>query len=316
MHAIRFHRFGGPEVLTCESLVVPVPGPGEIRVDLRAAAILPVDCKIRQGALKQHFQTVFPKIPGRDGAGVVGAVGPGVDYAQIGDRVCVVASHSEQGTYAQAMIRARDSIIAMPKRLDFSQAAALVHSGVCSVTCMFHVESISAGMNVLIHGGAGSIGTLAIQLAKARGAFVATTCSSSNGDYVRAMGADLVFAYDLQDFSTTHERFDVVLDLIGGEVHKKSYGVLRRNGHLVCLRAAPIQDLSKEYGVTMTMVQIRETPSILAEVMALTDAGVLKPQIHSVLPLARVQDGHALMDAGQVSRGRLVLDIPPLTAKV
>ena len=311
MQAIQYATYGPPDVLELRDIPRPVPGPGEVRVDLEAVAVLPVDFKLRSGALTAFFDIALPKIPGRDGVGTVGALGPGVDYAKLGDRVAIVAGHLEPGTYAQSVVRARDTLVPVPDGLSSQSAAALIHSGLCCLTCLEDIVSLSSDTRILIHGGAGAIGSLAIQLARSRGAFVATTCRASNRQYVTDLGADLVFAYDAEDFSRTDERFDVVFDLIGGEVHRSSYKVLRPGGHMVCLRAAPIEDLSKDYGVTTTMAQMRETPELMARVMARAAQGVLRGQVRAAMPLSAAAEAHAEIEAGRVTRGRLILEIPP-----
>jgi len=110
-------------------------------------------------------------------------------------------------------------------RLSSDEAAAIIHSGMCCLTCLEDIAPVSSQTRILVHGGAGAFGSTSIQYAKSKGAFVATTCSTSNQKFVGALGADLVFAYNAEDFSETGERFDVVFDLIGGSVHRKSYKV-------------------------------------------------------------------------------------------
>jgi NADPH:quinone reductase-like Zn-dependent oxidoreductase len=312
MIAMAFCDYGTPDVLRPVVRPVPVPGEGEVRVDIRAVAALPVDCKIRSGALKAFFDVPLPKIPGRDGAGIVGAVGPGVDNIKVGDRICVVAGHAEQGTYQQALIRSRDTIVQMPEGMGFADAAALIHAGVCVVICLLDTAQIQPDMRVLIHGGSGAIGPLAIQLAKSRGAFVATTCRALNKAFVLDIGADIAVAYDQEDFTDISDPFDIVLDLVGGEVNARSYNVLRKGGHLVCLNAAPITDLSEQFGVRMTVARIHETPEILSRVMALAGQGVLRPRVAMTLPLAQASEAHRRMEQGGAGPGRIILEIPPL----
>src|SRR5258707_519616 len=126
MQAIRYNRYGGPEMLQLEDVPLPEPGPGQVRVDLRAASVIPADWKVRAGHLKNLFPIAFPKIPGRDGAGVVGKLGAGVDYIAAGTPVCVVAQHVEPGTYAQSIVRDRESIVPLPTNLGFEEGAALM----------------------------------------------------------------------------------------------------------------------------------------------------------------------------------------------
>lgn len=288
----------------------PVPGPGEVRVGLRAASVIPGDCKLRAGLLQAHFKVTFPKIPGRDGAGIVTAVGPGVTYARVGDEVCVVAQHSENGTYAQAIVRDGSTVIAKPPSLGFEEAAAVTHAGCCAWIMLVETANVQPGMKVLVHAGAGAIGGLAVQLARHLGAEVAATCRAANADYVRGLGAHRVIAYDRDDFARHLRDYDVVLDLIGGAVHDRSYDVLRRGGHMVHLIAEPFRDRAAEFGVRLTRADIHDTPRIMRAVIDLAAAKALRPQICDILPLAAAADTHRRLEAGQVSRGRLVLRIP------
>ncbi len=288
----------------------PEPGPGEVRVELRAASVIPGDWKLRAGHLTQYFPISLPKIPGRDGAGVVGKLGPGVDYTQLGARVCVVAQHVEAGTYAQAIVRDRESIVPLPQDIGFEQGAALMHAGVCAWICLIETAQLAPGMRLLVHGGAGAIGGTAVQLAHRVGAHVTATCRADNLDYVRSLGADEVIAYDRDDFARGSGRFDVVLDLIGGEVHDRSYQVLRPGGHMVCLIAAPFKDRGREFGARVTTPKIHDRRPVLEAVVDLAARGVLRPQVCARLPLAEAAEAHRRLEAKEVTRGRIVLLIP------
>jgi NADPH:quinone reductase-like Zn-dependent oxidoreductase len=312
MQAIRYARYGGPEVLQFEEIPLPEPGPGQVRVDLRAASVIPADWKVRAGHLKHLFPITFPKTPGRDGAGVVSRLGDGVDYVALGAPVCVVAQHVEPGTYAQAIIRDRESLVALPANLSFEEGAALMHAGICAWICLVETAQLQSSMRVLIHAGAGAIGGLTIQLARHLGAHVATTCRASNADYVAALGAHDVIAYDREDFATTAQRFDVVLDLIGGEVHARSYAVLKKGGHMVCLIAAPFVNRAEEFGVRVTTARIHDRRPALEAVGALAAENVLRPQISARMALADAAEAHRRMEANLVTRGRIVLQVPPL----
>jgi NADPH:quinone reductase-like Zn-dependent oxidoreductase len=310
MKAIQYRHFGGPEVLELTEIAEPVPGPGEVRVALRAASVIPGDCKLRAGLLQAHFKVTFPKIPGRDGAGIVTAVGPDVTYTRVGDEVCVVAQHTESGTCAQAIVRDASTVIAKPASLGFEEAAAVTHAGCCAWIMLVETAHVQRGMKVLVHAGAGAIGSLTVQLAAHLGAEVAATCRAANLDYVRGLGAHRVIAYDRDDFTRHVRDYDVVLDLIGGAVHDRSYGVLRRGGHIVYLIAEPFRDRSAEFGVRVTRAAIHDTPQIMRAVIDLAAAGIVRPQICDALPLAAAADAHRRLEAGQVSRGRIVLRIP------
>jgi NADPH:quinone reductase-like Zn-dependent oxidoreductase len=311
MQAIRYHQYGGPEVLQLDEVTEPEPGPRQVRVDLRAASVIPADWKVRAGRLQGYFPISFPKIPGRDGAGIVSKIGASVDYVAVGARVCAVAQHVEPGTYAQAIIRDHQSIVALPGNLDFEQGAALMHAGICAWICLTETAQLRPGMRILVQGGAGAIGGQAIQLARHLGAHVAATCRAANAGYVRGLGADEVVAYDCEDFARVLNGFDVVLDLIGGEVHARSYAVLKRGGHMVCLIAAPFQDRGEEFSVRVTTPRIHDRRQALDAVANLAAQGALVPQICDRLPLTEAAEAHRRMEANQVTRGRIVLQIPP-----
>ena len=311
MQAVQYAQYGDPDVLRLVEVADPEPGPGQVRIALRAASVIPADWKLRAGHLKQYFPVSFPKIPGRDGAGVVTKLGSGVDYIAVGTPVCVVAQHMEPGTYAQAIVRDRESIVPLPRNLGFEEGAALMHAGVCAWICLVETAQLRPGMRLLVHGGAGAIGGLAVQLARHLGAHVAATCRADNVGYVREMGADEVVAYDREDFAGISRDFDVALDLIGGDVHRRSYPVLKRNGHMVCLIAAPFENRAAEFGVRVTTPRIHDSRYALDAVGDLAARGVLRPQICARMDLAQAAEAHRRLEANAVTRGRIVLRIPP-----
>jgi len=311
MLAVQYRQFGGPDVLQLIDVPDPEPGPGEVRVTLHAASVIPADWKLRAGHLKQLFSISFPKIPGRDGAGVVSKLGPGVDYVAVGTRVGVIARHIEPGTYAQSIVRDRASIVPLPGNVGFEEGAALMHAGVCAWICLVETARLRPRMRIVVQGGAGAIGGLAVQLAHHLGAHVAATCRADNVDYVRSLGADEVVAYDRDDFAASLREYDVVLDLIGGEVHARSYVTLKRGGHMVCLIAAPFENQAQKFDVRVTTPRIHDGHYAMDAVVDLAARGVLRPQISSRMALAEAAEAHRRLEARAVTRGRIVLEIPP-----
>ncbi len=307
--AIQYARYGGPEVLELCDLPDPVPADDGVLIEIHASGVTPGDCKLRQGALQQHFRIKLPKVPGREGTGLVIATGKRAGYAQLGDRVCFVAQHTEQGSAAELIARHGPEIAPLPANTSFVEGASLAHTGMCAWIGIVETAAVKPGMNVLIHGGGGAIGSLSIQIAKHLGARGAATTRSANIDYVAGLGADEVIAYDKSDFGTGTKRFDVIYDLVGGEVHSKSYGVLKRGGTLVYLIAAPIEDLSTEHGVVLKRAIIHDRIETLKTVMDLAAKGVLKPQVGGVFPLAHCADAHRLVESGRHTRGRVVLTV-------
>lgn len=306
MKAIQYSRYGTPDVLDLVTHDDPVPGPGEVRIRLDAAAFSPIDAKLRSGALQAHFSLTFPKIPGRDGTGVIDEIGAEVEGFSIGDRVCVAADPTRSGTYAEAVVCASQRVVKRPDNLSIAQAAALLQPGVSAWIAMVRTAVLSAGMRVLIHGGSGAVGSQMIQLARHLGLDVTTTCRAVNVDYVLGLGAHRAIAYDKDDFGTLRQ-FDAVFDVIGGDTHARSYPVLKPGGQLIYLTALPFRNDADLYGVTVTRAMISDTPEALEAVVQLAADGVLIPGVIDTLPLAFAAEAHRRYEAGGVSRGRIVL---------
>ena len=309
MKAIRYSEYGTPDVLEYLELDDPVPAPGEALIAVRCASVIPGDWKVRAGNLRDIFPISLPTIPGRDGAGIVVDVGEDCDWTRIGEQICFVTEHVEPGSYAELVARPREMTIPKPPNIDFAEAAAMMHAGVCAWIGLVETAQVSAGQNVLVHAGAGAIGGMAIQIAHETGCHVTTTCSASNADYVRSLGAHRVIEYDRGNFEELVSGQDVVFDLIGGDTHERSCRVLRRGGTLVWLIAKAFEDVSDEYGVACRQAVIhdrRETLERLAERVA---AGILKPQVSGRLPLDRAAEAHERLERGDNSRGRIILEI-------
>ena len=309
MKAVQYARYGGPEELALVEVPdPPMPADG-VLIDIHATGVAPGDCKVRQGVLQDMFAVKLPKIPGRDGTGVVSRVGPEADWARIGDRVCFIAQHVEQGAAAERIARRRREIARLPDNLSFVEGASLAHAGMCAWIGLAETAAVRPGSKVLIHGGGGAIGSLAIQIAKHLGAHVAATTRSANVAYVKSLGADLVIAYDQTDFAATLGGYDTVFDLVGGEVHRRSYRVLRPGGMLVYLIAEPIEDLSAQHGVVLKRAVIHDRIETLEAVLALAGRGIVRPQVGRVFPLAECAAAHRLLESGKHTRGRIVLKI-------
>ena len=308
MKAIRFDRFGGPEELKPVDLPDPEPGPDELLIEVHAVSVVPGDWKLRRGHLTGIFPVRPPKVPGRDGAGIVRAMGAGVAGFAVGDRVCFTCQHVDQGSYAQLAARPAADVVPAPEGLGFVECAAIMHAGVCAWIAAVETAGVKAGDKVLVHAAAGAIGGMAVQLCKHLGAEVAGTCSERNRDHVAALGCDRIVPYDKVDFETAVSDRDVVIDLVGGTVHNRSYGVLRPGGILVWLIAEPFEDLSAGLDIEVRQAMILDNPAILNAVVDLANSGHLRPLVSRVLPLDRAAEAHRILEAGENTRGRLVLD--------
>lgn len=305
--AIQFSNYGPPEVLSARRVAMPLPGAGEVSIAVHAASVNPIDWKVRAGLLSQVFPVAFPMTTGRDGAGIVTAVGDGVDGAMIGQRVCFLASRGV-GTWAEQIVLPATLAVPFPETLSFVDAAALPLAGLSAWAALVTEAHLGPGMRVLIHAAAGGVGTLAVQIARDRGAQVYATCSSGNVDYVRALGVDEAIAYDRERFDERLSGLDVVFDPIGGEVHDRSYAVLREGGTLACLTAAPFTDRGAEFGVNVRVAKVLPDPAALTDLVALIKAGRMMPIVEQVLPLSDFVAAQRASESGH-ARGKTVLQI-------
>jgi len=309
LKAITYNRYGGPEVLEYCEVSDPVPGPDEALIAVECASVIPGDWKVRSGKLQDLFPVQFPTIPGRDGAGTVVAIGPNCNWADIGDELCFVTNHTEQGSYAELVTRPYPMTVPKPENIGFAEASSIVHAGVCAWIGLVETAKIAPGQDVLIHAGAGAIGGMAIQIAANIGCNVTATCRAENTSYARQLGADHAIPYNEVDFSDIVSEQDVVFDLVGGGVHERSCQVLRKNGMLVWLIANPFQNVAPRYGVRCQQVHIHDQRETLERVIGLASEGKLKPQVSQTMKLKDAAVAHRKLEQGKNTRGRIVLDV-------
>jgi len=303
--AVVYDAYGGPEVLKLRSVPSPRPAPDEILVEVRAVSMNPVDWKVRSGMLQKFFPVTFPTITGRDGAGEVIGAAAGADASLIGKRVCFMAQRGA-GTWSQKVALQASLAVPITRSMSYEQAASLPLAGVSAWVGLVQTADVKPGMRVLIHAAAGGVGSMAVQIARLLGATVFATCSQQNVDFVRALGAQEVFPYDQTPFEEHARDIDVVFDVIGGDVHRRSYAALRRGGTIVALAAAPFEDQSARWGVKLATPQVASDPAALTEIVGLVAAGELKPCVECVLPIADFAKAHQMSETGH-ARGKTVL---------
>ncbi|MET0530041.1 MAG: NADP-dependent oxidoreductase [Microvirga sp.] len=306
MRAVEYACYGEPEVLTMSTRRSPACGPGEVLIEIHAVSVNPVDGKIRSGRLKP-MPGSFPAMTGRDGAGLVRQVGDGVPADLVGRRVCFMAPRG-MGTWAEEMALPAGLVVPIPDSMTFVEAASLPLAGTSAWIGLVETATLEPGIRVLIHAGAGGVGSLAVQLAKSLGAQVTATCSSRNTEYVRSLGASQAIAYDEARFEDCVADLDVVFDLLGGEVHQRSYPVLRRGGTLVYLNAEPIEDLGEAFGVQVRMAQILPNRDALTKIVDRVGTGVLRATVEKVLPFEEFVQAQTLSDEGHI-QGKIVLTV-------
>lgn len=311
MKAISQDAYGGPEVLRETDLPRPVPGPSEVLVRVHAAGMNPTDWKHRQFP---GFLGRLPLVLGWDVSGVVEEVGVGVTLHEPGDEVFGMLPYPfGVGAFAEYVVAPARALAAKPKSLDHTHAAAVPLAALTAWQALVDTAGIGPGDRVLVHAAAGGVGHFAVQIAKARGAYVIGTASAPKHDVVRSLGADEMIDYRTDDF-TAIEPVDVVLDSLGGDTAARSLRVLKPGGQLVsiALRQLP-DDLAAHVaqaapGVRVRPMLVEADQEGMRTVGEMVDAGTLRPLVEAVFPLAEAAKGHALGDTGRVT-GKVVLTV-------
>jgi NADPH:quinone reductase-like Zn-dependent oxidoreductase len=308
MKAIRIHNYGGPEVLHYEDAPRPQPQAGEVLVRVHAAGVNPIDWKVREGYMKDFWPHKFPLILGWDLSGVVEELGRGVSRFKIGDEVYSVPDSTRNGAYADYIVVRESELALKPKSLHHIRAAALPLAAVTAWQALFDAGQLASGQRILIHGGSGGVGHVAVQLAKWKGAYVFATASTKNQDLLRELGVDEPIDYTKQKFEDVARDVDLVLDLIGGETQERSWSVLKKGGVLLSLVQPASVEKAKALGVRAAFVASHPSGAQLAEIAKLIDSGELKPVIDRILPLSEARRAHELSQSGH-TRGKIALRV-------
>lgn len=280
-------------------LAEPVPGPGEVAVDVTSAALNPLDLKIAAGAVRDWFPVTFPFTLGTDIAGVVGAVGPGVTGWGPGDRVVARLDPSAGGAFAEAAVVGADHLVRAPATIPLEAAAGLPTAAATAWQALTEVAGVRPGQTVLVHAAAGGVGGFAVQLARRLGARVVATASGPGLAIAGELGADSVIDHRKARFEDAVSGVDVVLDTVGGDVGVRSLDVLRPGGLLVAVAMPPDPAAAERRGVRAEFVFHSSDARRLAQVVEQVNAGV-RVLVDRVLPLAEgrralayLADGHA-----------------------
>ncbi len=315
MRAIVIESFGGPEVLRLADVPSPDPDADEVLIEVAYAAVNPVDWKIREGMLAGMFPHTFPVILGWDAAGTVKGTGKNVTGFRIGDRVYTYCRKPEVrfGTYAEFVTMNHDAVAPMPKNIGFAEAASIPLAGLTAWQSLFGAAKVQAGDKVLIHAGAGGVGSLAIQFAKHTGAEVLTTAGGANHAYVKSLGADVAIDYARENFIDAVRKrepdgIDLVYDAVGNDVQRKSYEVLKKGGMLVSIVNVPSEEEARRYGVEATHVFVTPDGDQLRRIGALIESGTVRPPALEEMHLEEAADALRRSQAGHV-RGKIVLKI-------
>lgn len=332
MRAFFIQRYGKADVLTSGELPEPVLRDDDVLVRVHAAGVNPLDNKIRSGEFKLLLPYQLPLILGNDVAGVVERVGPGVRRFNVGDAVYARPDDDRIGTFAE-FIAVREGALALkPAGLTMEDAASLPLVALTAWQALVEKGQLKAGQKVLIHAGAGGVGTIAIQLARHIGASVATTASAADAAMLKRLGADIVIDYKKEDFATRLQGYDLVLDTQGGDTLKKSLRVLKRGGRLVGIAGPPdpafasarrangmlglvmwllsyrIRAAARRIGASYAFHFMHADGGQLAEITRLVEAGHIRPVVDKVFAFDDTREALAYVEAGR-SKGKVVVKL-------
>jgi NADPH:quinone reductase-like Zn-dependent oxidoreductase len=316
MRAVIIERYGPPDVLRLVETSVPQVRPNEVLVKVCAAAVNPLDWRIRNGSLRFVKPVRFPKILGFETSGVVQATGAGVRTLKAGDEVFCL--HPRAGGYAEYVLAKEELAIRKPANVPLEALAAVPIGACTSLQALRDLGHIAAGDEVLINGAAGGVGMFAVQLGKLFGARVTGVCSTRNVPFVRDLGADDVIDYTQDDFTQSGARyhFDIIFDAAAKSSYRACRPLLKRDGNYIDCLPSPS---SLFFQAWTSLTRTRRCRNILMKVRSadleylsrLLEAGDLRIAAYDVLPIEDVAKAHELSELGHV-RGKLVLRVATL----
>jgi alcohol dehydrogenase len=331
MRAYVLKRYGGPEGSLLMDVPAPAPSPRDLLVEVQAAGLNPVDFKFRQGKLRAILRPKLPLVLGNELAGEVIAVGSDVRRFCVGDRVFARVAKDRAGAFAEQACVDEDDAAHMPRNLDFTAAAAVPLAGLTALQALRDELRVTPGQKVFISGGAGGVGTFAIQIAKWLGAHVTTTASKRGEALVRSLGCDEVIDYTVQDISDEKGRFDAGFDLIGGKTLEQMFEIMKPGTKIVSVAALPepqtaIRDLggrralsavfwlisygirsrARRAGISYRYLLMHPSGSDLALLAELIEQGKLKATVDRTYPFAKITEALDYVESGR-AKGKVVV---------
>jgi len=290
MKSIQISKYGGSDVVDINNEVsIPKMSAGKVLVEVKASGVNPVDWKIREGYFQQMVPLQFPATLGTDFSGVIKELEQNVSTNfNIGDEVYGQASllSGGSGSFAELALTNIKSIAVKPKTLNHIEASSLPLVGASTWQGLVDNIGLSKNQKILIHGGAGGIGTIAIQLAKHLGAYVGTTVKSEDKEFVQQLGADEIVDYTTQNFDDILHDYDAAFDTVGGETYKKSFKVLKNNGTIVSMLEQPDSNLMNQYGVKAIFQFTETTSERLTKLAQWIDQNNVKVNVEKTFPLS------------------------------
>jgi NADPH:quinone reductase-like Zn-dependent oxidoreductase len=331
MRAYVLKHYGGPEGSQLMDVALPTTRPGEILVVVRAAGLNPVDFKFRQGKLRAIQRPTLPFVLGNELAGEVVAVGSDVKRFRVGERVFARVGKDHAGAFAEQACLDEDHTAHIPRNLDFTAAAAVPLAGLTALQALRDELGVKPGQKVFISGGAGGVGTFAIQIAKWLGAHVTTTASKRGEALVRSLGCDEVIDYTVEAISKAGGGFDAGFDLIGGKTLEQMFEIMKPGTRIVSVAALPepqtaIKDLggrralsvafwiisygirsrARRAGISYRFLFMHPSGSDLAQLAELIEQGRLKVIVDKTYPFAKISEALAYVESGR-AKGKVVV---------
>jgi len=331
MRAYVLKHYGGPEGSLLMDVSAPTPRPRDILVEVRTAGLNPVDFKFRQGKLRAILRPKLPFVLGNEFAGEVIGVGDDVKQFRVGDRVFARVAKERAGAFAEQACVDEDHVAHMPRDLDFTAAAGVPLAGLTALQALRDELGVKPGQRVFISGGAGGVGTFAIQIAKWLGAHVTTTASKRGEALVRSLGCDEVIDYTAQEISEAHGGFDAGFDVIGGKTLEKMFEIMKPGTKIVSIAGLPepqtaIKDLggrralaavfwvisygirsrARRSGVSYRYLFMHPSGTDLAELAELIEQGKLKVIVDKAYPFANIS-GALLYVESERAKGKVVV---------
>ena len=279
-----------------------------VLIEVHAASVNPVDGIVQAGYLKEMMPITFPFTIGFDVSGVVVEVGDQVSKFKIGDEVFSRPNGMQAGTIAEYAVIKEEELAIKPSNISHQEAASIPLVGLTAWQAMVTKGNLQKGQKILIHAGSGGVGTLAIQMAKHLGAEVATTTSAVNAEMVKNLGADVVIDYKTQKFEEELSDYDLVFDMMGGEIMEKSFKILKKGGCLVSIKGEDSKGLAKQYGVRFEAFFMWPSGEMLSQLAQLISDGALKPVIDRTFLIDQVQEAYGYLQGGR-AKGKIVIQV-------
>jgi alcohol dehydrogenase len=307
MKALTLNGYEGLASLRFAEVATPEPGPNDVLVKVKAASVNPVDTKIARG-YGGPSQRPLPHVLGRDGAGTVTKLGSAVTGFKVGDEVYGVADPARWGTFADYVVMPAATTAHRPAGLSATDAGSIPIAGLSAWAGIVSTGKLAKGQTVLIHAGAGGVGSFAVQLAKHLGATVAATAGSRNIEFVRSLGADQVIDYTKGDFGAAIKNVDLVFDLIGGDVRFKSFPVLKPGGVISHISVPPMTQAPPRSDVEVKPAVVKYDTALLDQISALVKSKAVQPTVTEVFPFSEVLKSFEHVMTGH-ARGKVMLDM-------